>query len=66
MRRLTRLLTALALTGALLLPPPLYAQQASGDAGSQVERNPPVFAWVLALLAVLIVMLILCMPSRKA
>jgi hypothetical protein len=67
MRRTSGILTALALTGALLLPLPLHAQQSPQPTdATQVERNPPVFPWVVALVAVLVVMLIMCMPSRKA
>jgi hypothetical protein len=66
-RWLTRLLAVLLLSGALLLPANVHAQQPNpADTSGQTERDPHVFAWVLAILTTLIVLLIVCMPSRKA
>ncbi len=66
MRWLTRLMAALVLTGALLVSPtPLHAQ-ASGDSGQGAEQDPHVFSWVVAAVSVILVMLIVCMPTRKA
>ena len=45
---------------------PPSPQAAPADAGDKVEKPPPTFAYFVAVAATLIVLCILCVPSRKA
>ena len=36
------------------------------DAGDKVEKPPPTFAYFVAVLAAVVVLCLLCVPSRKA
>jgi hypothetical protein len=72
-RCLAQLLFPLVVTGAFLFPANLHAQplappppDPAAGPGQKEERSPPVFAWALALVASLLVLLIVCMPTRKA
>ena len=41
-------------------------QMAPADAGDKTERPPPTLAYAVAVLATVIVLCIICVPSRKA
>jgi hypothetical protein len=63
---------ALVLLAAAVIVAPVAAQNRPADRiqyGNQpeepVERGPPVLPYTAALIALILVMLILCMPSRK-
>jgi hypothetical protein len=68
-------LAALAVAGACLLPAPARAQtQAAnpnapslGQSGDTTEKGhpPPVAAYAVAVLFTIIVLLLICVPSRK-
>jgi hypothetical protein len=69
-RRLLRWLSPLLLAGACLLPA-TRAQQPAGTKSGSTEKpdnseRAPVFQYVLALVSLLIILLILCKPSRKS
>jgi peptidoglycan/LPS O-acetylase OafA/YrhL len=64
-RWLTRLVPALVVAVLLALPAGAQAQQ-SGNPEQAGERPPPIMSWVVTVLATVGVMLILCVPSRKA
>jgi hypothetical protein len=70
-RRLLRWLAPLFLTACWLSPAP--AQQAPVPSGQptvpdaeKAERGPPALQYAFAILCTILVLLIVCMPSRKS
>lgn len=63
-KTLFRWLAPLLLLGGLLVPP-AHAQKDAAP-NPKTERMPPAPQYALAILGTLIILLIVCMPSRKA
>ncbi len=61
-RRVLRWLGSLLVVGALALPAP--AQELPGQEKKE-ERRPPAFEHALSIVGIMIVLLIICMPTRK-
>ena len=61
-RRVLRWLASLFLVGALALP--VSAQEIPGQEKKE-ERRPPAFEYALSIIGIMIVLLIICMPTRK-
>ncbi len=47
----------------IVQPPP---SAAPADAGDKVDKPPPTFAYLVAVLAAVVVLCLLCVPSRKS
>lgn len=63
-RRLLHWFACLAAAGSLALPAPAQAPGAKEKA-PPFEPRPPVFEYALAFIATGVVLIIVCMPSRK-
>jgi hypothetical protein len=55
----------LATAPALAQSRPADRMQHTTQTDEPLERGPPVFQYTLAFLSIILIMLILCMPSRK-
>jgi hypothetical protein len=65
-RRLFPWLGAALVGAATLLPAEAALAQQPGTQDTEKEGRTPVFQGLVALVAIIVVMVIICMPSRKA
>jgi len=65
-RLLFRWLAPVVLAGACFLPAARAQPAADTPEAEKSERSPPVFQYAVAALFTILVLLIVCMPSRKA
>ena len=61
-RWIVRSLGAILLALVFLLPGPVHAQDSTASTG----RPTPVFPYVFAVVSTIVILLILCVPTRKA
>ncbi len=62
-RRIFRWLASILLAGALTCP--VSAQEPPPGEKDKTERRPPAFEYALSIVGVMLVLVIICMPTRK-